>query len=1022
MRASTLSLLLCSLTTTASAQSLAPRDASQALDGWRAQYGARWSAKPDALTGQAELIFGGVARWPGIPSTDAQWVDRARVAVDAARDLHGVDAGTLVGDRVEFLPLGQIGSGDKWAVRLRQEIGGIPVHGGRVSTLFDASGSLLSIHNHALTDFDGLELEPLFALESAREQAVLVFRKEQGAEPTSVVDAGLVILPIDQPSRRVGRLAWEIDVQSQVEGSEPVGRRYWIDARSGYPLRDEPSVHFFDITGNISTMATPGTQADSAGNPETPQGAKYMRIQHSGGAAYTDANGDFTIPGAVPAQNVTLSYVGQFSDTDDAPTGTRHMEIVPLVPGPGNNVLLNAGATDTVTAQANIFNSVSVVRDYVRRITPTDSTADRVFVGHANINATCNAYYDGSSINFYAAGGSCNNTAFSTVVAHEQGHWLNDLYGTFNGGDGMGEGNADVFACYIYDSPLVGQAFFTNGGSVRSGLNNQQFCGDCNPACFGEVHADGEPWMGAAWKVRANLNLSLGNTLGDLAADLVFMGWMNAYDQREIRSVIELQWLLLDDNDGNLTNGTPHQLDIQNGFRAQGFPGYSIEFTGSAAVPDSMCSLPAYPVTTNVHSVLGTTITAVTLSYRTGVGAFTDVPMSLVSGDTWRGLIPALTTPVQVEYRVRAQDSAGTMRDEFCSNRSFFIGQVIAFVQDDFESASGWSHGTVGDTTNLNDDWQLAGPQGSSGTSQGVAWSDPSTAAAGIQCFGNDLGIATSGAGNGAYQANVHNFLQSPTFDCTGQTGVQLIFKRWLTVEKSQYDLARVFVDGFEVWRNPFATDLVDTNWTTQVIDISTIADNNPLLTVRFELFSDGGLELGGWQIDSFALGRVVPAPPCNAGTAFCAGDGSGTACPCGNNSASGSGAGCLNSFGLGGRLAASGTASVVADSLVLAGTRMPNSSALYFQGTSQQSGGAGSAFGDGLRCAGGVVVRLATKSNIGGASQYPGVSDPSISVRGLVPPSGGTRVYQCWYRNAANFCTASTFNLTNGIEVTWAL
>jgi hypothetical protein len=28
--------------------------------------------------------------------------------------------------------------------------------------------------------------------------------------------------------------------------------------------------------------------------------------------------------------------------------------------------------------------------------------------------------------------------------------------------------------------------------------------------------------------------------------------------------------------------------------------------------------------------------------------------------------------------------------------------------------------------------------------------------------------------------------------------------------------------------------------------------------------------------------------------------------------------------------------------------------------------------------------------------------------------------VYQVWYRNASAFCTPATFNLTNGLRVTW--
>jgi len=157
----------------------------------------------------------------------------------------------------------------------------------------------------------------------------------------------------------------------------------------------------------------------------------------------------------------------------------------------------------------------------------------------------------------------------------------------------------------------------------------------------------------------------------------------------------------------------------------------------------------------------------------------------------------------------------------------------------------------------------------------------------------------------------------------------------------------------------------------------------------------------------------------CDPGTAFCFGDGSGTACPCGNVSAPGGGAGCLSSLGTGGLLVSSGIPSVSTDTLVLTGSQMPNSSALYFQGTTKQASGAGSLFGDGLRCVAGTTIRLGTKTNVVGTSQYPIGVDASVSVRGACTP-GAVRHYQVWYRNAAAFCSASTFNLTNGLTVTW--
>ncbi len=150
----------------------------------------------------------------------------------------------------------------------------------------------------------------------------------------------------------------------------------------------------------------------------------------------------------------------------------------------------------------------------------------------------------------------------------------------------------------------------------------------------------------------------------------------------------------------------------------------------------------------------------------------------------------------------------------------------------------------------------------------------------------------------------------------------------------------------------------------------------------------------------------------------FCFGDGSGTACPCGNTSVVPL-SGCSSSIGSGGRLIDNGASSLSADTLVLVGDNMTLSSCLYFQGTTMIAGGAGAAFGDGLRCAGGTTVRLGTKLNVSGYSQYPLPGDPSVSVRGGVA-TPGDRTYQIWFRNAAPYCTPSTFNLTNGLRVTW--
>ena len=146
---------------------------------------------------------------------------------------------------------------------------------------------------------------------------------------------------------------------------------------------------------------------------------------------------------------------------------------------------------------------------------------------------------------------------------------------------------------------------------------------------------------------------------------------------------------------------------------------------------------------------------------------------------------------------------------------------------------------------------------------------------------------------------------------------------------------------------------------------------------------------------------------------AYCFGDAA--SCPCGNGG--GAGRGCASSVNANGALLVGvGAPRLANDSFELRGSGMPNTPVLYFQGASQMQG----AFGDGLRCVAGAVVRLGTRTNSGGASSYPASGDLPVSVRGGITQAGQQRHYQAWYRNAAAYCTPSTFNLTNGFSAIW--
>jgi hypothetical protein len=166
-----------------------------------------------------------------------------------------------------------------------------------------------------------------------------------------------------------------------------------------------------------------------------------------------------------------------------------------------------------------------------------------------------------------------------------------------------------------------------------------------------------------------------------------------------------------------------------------------------------------------------------------------------------------------------------------------------------------------------------------------------------------------------------------------------------------------------------------------------------------------------GYRVDSVQGGTTSP---------FCFGDGTGTACPCGNNGASMHG--CGNSVHSTGAslLPTSGIPSTINDTLVLGVNQVPTSATCVFlQGSTAISP---AVFGDGLRCLGGTLKRLAAKTAFLGLASYPQAGDQPISVRGGVPASGGQYSYQVWYRDPASFCTSATYNISNGVLVNWAM
>lgn len=160
--------------------------------------------------------------------------------------------------------------------------------------------------------------------------------------------------------------------------------------------------------------------------------------------------------------------------------------------------------------------------------------------------------------------------------------------------------------------------------------------------------------------------------------------------------------------------------------------------------------------------------------------------------------------------------------------------------------------------------WAFGQPQGLGGDHGST---DPGSAFTGDNVYGYNLA--------GDYTNNMtEKHLTSTAINCANLYGVQLKFMRWLGVEGPDYDHAyvRVSNDGSNwttVWANE--AEMTGGAWEESVLDISSVADNQENVYLRWTMGStDGGWVYCGWNLDDVQIlgiedlttqATLLPAP-----------------------------------------------------------------------------------------------------------------------------------------------------------------
>lgn len=698
----------------------------------------------------------------------------------------------------------------------------------------------------------------------------------QYAVQSSKAEPSLKILPIPSGRKYNYHLVYEVFVDAVNDEGFPARYYTLVDAHNGEVLYRQNRItqicsHQPSVNTDVSITGT--VYPNNPYNPSAVMPLKHLRVVIGGNVNYTDANGQLTLPNTSPV-SATIPLHGRWARVY---TGTTT---------PSVTVNLNPGAnTVDYDLSANIkeltaYWSVQEVHDYFKIMatgSPAENTMDFVMTTNVDVAGSCNAFYSGTSINFFAQGGVCNATSLiPDVIYHEYGHGINyDVYTTYGGSwsnGAMGEGYADLWANAITEDPILGIGFFQNDptGFVRRY--------DINPKVYpqdlvGEVHADGEIIAGAWWDTGINFNSQQDRM--ELLWE-TYAALCDASDGNEgfLFEQILVASLIADDNDGDLTNGTPRYCEITSAFARHGI--FDGGFQAEVIHTEPLSASSQNPITVTA-STGGLIPNSVLSGYYKPDGTGSWIPFTLnnTGGLNFSGNIPPQApgsiTHYYIDYVYSCQGFNTTIGslplradDPTNPNIPFYVLNDYTLLNSNFvENASGWTLGAPGDsaTTGI---WVIANPNPTylNGTSGMVQPGDDHTTAPGVNCAVTGNNPAT-GAGTDDIDGGKTTLI-SPAYDLSSYVNPAFTYWRWYTNDQGATpgtDFWQVAIsnDGGNTWTDIENTNVSDHSWRRFAFRVADFVTPTANVKIRFIGEDAGQGSLVEALVDDLELWEGVP-------------------------------------------------------------------------------------------------------------------------------------------------------------------
>jgi hypothetical protein len=374
-----------------------------------------------------------------------------------------------------------------------------------------------------------------------------------------------------------------------------------VDAHTGELISFEDTNQYAtarEVKGGVYPVSNDGTPPDGVEQANWPM--PFADVTNAGKTYTTDGGGNLL---QCVEGNVTSTLTGQYVNIFDncgAISRTSGGDINFGTSGGDDCTTPGFGGAGNTHSSRTGFHELNRIVEMAQSHLPGNSWLQQQLTANMNINQNCNAFWGGGTVNFYRSGGGCFNTGeIAGVFDHEWGHGMDDNDAVPSIASPSGEGVADIYAALRLNDSCIGRGFRASdcGGFgdpclactgvrdidyLKRASGNPHTYSWSNTNCGGSVHCVGAVYAEAVWSLwkrklqSAPYNLD-NNTAHEVVNRLSFIGagntgtWFSGGPPNGGCSGASgyMNYLAADDDNGNLSDGTPHMTAIYEAFNDQ---------------------------------------------------------------------------------------------------------------------------------------------------------------------------------------------------------------------------------------------------------------------------------------------------------------------------------------------------------------------------------------------------------------------------------------------------------------------